>query len=480
MNNGVLSLLFVFLTIGSSAWAEEKVAIVTYLTWYSAAGASNSCDSWKVGEFGFRQSRASSIRNYPLASQVISTYGSEARPNRLDLSSATGRALEADFNFVREAGFDVVALDVLPVPEAWIEYTKHGSGCGLGALQFFGDQAAKAGLKATLLSDVMNRSGDFPQGIRMNSKDWASYYAEVIHVANRNSWYYKISGLPVIMQFGSTERSIDELTGRNAISRWQNLHDELEAKDLDAYYYMDLRPVVLDFDPRRRGAFIFAPGAPQGYIDTLNRRLLASNRDVVWTVSPGYYNQRIGAFLPPDFRRIHESYIGAMAAGVKKILFITWNDFEEETDIAPSGTKGDALAWLVGFYNRWFKTEVIPGLDSPVLLVATPIRKPSEVLSHGPSWMNERNSFGESDRTNRLFYWVYAQTPGVLRLNGKVQARVEAGVSFGEVPLDGRASGVLSLEGLPGEITYRVEATRTESQRKGEGGLEYRYQRLGG
>ena len=88
---------------------------MTYLTWYSAAGASI------VAILGRWVSLVSPIAsflnpNYPLASKVISTYGSEAQPNRLDLSSATGRALEADFNFVREAGFDVVALDVLPVP----------------------------------------------------------------------------------------------------------------------------------------------------------------------------------------------------------------------------------------------------------------------------------------------------------------------------------------------------------------------------
>ena len=46
----------------------------------------------------------------------------------------------------------------------------------------------------------------------------------------------------MIMQFGSTERSIDELTGRTAVSRWQDVHDKLEAQGLDGFYYMDLRP----------------------------------------------------------------------------------------------------------------------------------------------------------------------------------------------------------------------------------------------
>lgn len=480
MNKIVLSLLLVLLSISSNALAQEKVAMVAYLKWYSAAGASNGCESWKVGEFGFRHSRTSSIKNYPLASQVIPTYGSQVGPNGLDSHSSALRALEAEFTSVRDAGFDVVALDILPVPEAWIESTKRGSGCGLGALGFFGEQAAKVGLKTALLSDVMNRSGDFPQGVRMKHDDWIKYYAEVIRLAKSSSWYYKSAGFPVIMQFGSTERSIDELTGRTAVSRWQDVHDKLEAQGLDGFYYMDLRPGVMDFESRRRGAFIFAPGAPQGYIDTLNRRLISANRDVLWTVSPGYYNQRVGAFLPPDFRRIHESYAGAIAAGARKLLFISWNDFEEETDIAPSGTKGDALAWLVGFYNRWFKTEILPKLDSPVLLVASPIRQPSRVLSHGPRWMNQSNSYGESDRPNRLFYWVYSKAAGALRLNGQVRAMVEPGVSFGEIQLEDSSSGVLSLEGLPGHIGYRVEATGSESQRKGEGGLEYRYQRLGG
>ena len=43
--------------------------------------------------------------------------------------------------------------------------------------------------------------------------------------------------------------------------------------------------------------------------------------------------------------------------------------------------EGRCACVVVGFYNRWFKTEILPKLDSPVLLVASPIRQPSSAVA---------------------------------------------------------------------------------------------------
>ena len=159
MNKIVLSLLLVLLSISSTHWLKRR------LLWSPTSAVFgrrriNSCESWKVGEFGFRHSRTSSIKNYPLASQVIPLWlAGRAKWFRFALVCAS--CLGGRVHLCPRRRFRRRGSRYSPVPEAWIESTKRGSGCGFRAPVVSGNKRP-GGVKTALLSDVMNRSGDFP------------------------------------------------------------------------------------------------------------------------------------------------------------------------------------------------------------------------------------------------------------------------------------------------------------------------------
>lgn len=476
----IVSFLAFLLVFVSQVWAGDRVVGVTYLNWYSSVGAGNGCYGWKYNEYGYRNSKISGVKNYPLASQLVNQV-EQPFGARQGAKGATD-ALKADIEDIKWAGFDYVAVDLLPIPPDSKELLEGKGLCGSSFFEFFGNLAAAQGLKSVVFSDRINRSHEYPSGRFFTKPEWTSVYSAILTAAKTQPWYWKIDGRPVVFQFATSEGSIGNFKGKEAVDLWYQIVSELESEGLKAKVYFDLRPEVFTAAngvQNNRGAFVFAPGAPQGYISSMNKTLLKLNNDIVWTVSPaGYYRQSLGTFIPPDFKRIHYGYLEAIQSNVDKMLLVTWNDFEEDTDIAPSANKGRALLWLTRFYNEWFKTRKQPLPSGPILISATPRTLPLNVVSGAPAWAYRVNVNNEMLGVGRGYYWVYSPGNSVLRLNGQILARLGKGVSFGDFEVKPGAGNRLELDS--GQVTtFDIQRIQSESQGKDQGGLEYHYQIAG-
>lgn len=466
----LLIVLSFFLSAGDSP-AAGKVTAVAYMSWFSVIGAQNGCNVWKSGEFGYRSSSVSNTRNYPLLSEETRRI-KEVSPALVADSPDLTRILDKEFLDIKKTGFDVVAVDILPIPpNGFVHQT---SFCGLNAIETFGVSASKSGLKTVLLSDRMNRSADYPDGRVISFEEWRSIYREALLIANRNDWYWKIDGSPVILQFGAAGGSIEGVSGSKSIKKWNELFHELAVSDAKAKYFVDIRPNVISSiqSINSVGVFMFTPGAPVELTALAARKLMDSGMDVFWTVSPGYYRQSQKVFFAPSFGRIHEGYISAINSNADKLLFITWNDYEENTDISPSKHKGDVLKWLVKFYNEWFKTGVYPSRPNGKLIVSVPMRSPEVVESTVPKWARR---FDEEGDFGQAFYWINSPVHSSLLLDDAVVAQVKPGVNYGSVDLRGKLDGVFRVKDFGESLIFSIERSTIESQRHGSGGLEYRY-----
>lgn len=451
----------------------SKEALVVYLPWYSGLGAANGCDIWKKDGYLYRGWSRSRKKNHSLYATKIKEDGVDSRPRELLLTQRLDSVVADEMADVRGAGFDVVVVDVLPFPKGDKKLSSLAGLCGLGALDYVAKQAKEKNLSVAVMYDVMNRSGDYPEGYRMTYEDWVEAYSLAIDRANRHDNYWRPSGVPAILQFGAGEGAIDGRRGASSITRWAELKRRLESDLLASQIYLDVRPNTMKIREAGFGEFIFAPAAPQLLLNKWQTEIKKSGRPLLWTISPGYYNQALKTFVPPDFSRIHNGYMQAMQAEADRVMVITWNDYDEDTDIAYSTNKGKALLWLFGFYNSWFKSGKIPNEVSPVLIVSAPLRIPEKTSSGNVSWVKDGAEYRESSKLGRAFFWVYVKEKSDIHLNGRLVRSVQPGVTFGEINID---EDSLEFQ-LSGAAPLRFSPERTTEERQGgsPGGLEYGY-----
>jgi hypothetical protein len=505
-------LLFLLFSSIQTLATEKPVTIVTYITWFPAFATMNGCNLWTLGELGYERSIKEGVRNYPYPSKLLQerqflTEFAPSTPKKAfeatSLNLKIQNILDQELSDIKKSGFDVVAIDILPIPPDATNITQVF--CGIPAVEYIGKRASLMGLKSTILSDVMNRSGDYPNGRVMTVAEWEKIYQNMIQKAHNWKWYWKKNDkYPIIFQFAAGEGSIMEdgtrLHGRKAILRWNEIKKRLDAKNFKAMYFLDFRsdsiPVLFVNNDANLGGFVFAPGAPQGLVNKLSLQIKNSTHDTVWTVSPGYYSQKLKVFLAPDFSRIHKAYTEAISNGVNKILFITWNDLLEDTDMVPSLNKGDALVKLLAFYNEWFKTRIQPVRDKSILIFASPLRRPETITSHPPVWaQGNGKSYNEDQTHQKIYYWLYTPkgSKSSLNFNENVITPTldrctdhRGCITIGSFDLNGRITGSIILKRVneKNEVfvseksSFSITSTKIEMQRSGTGGLEYRYQAL--
>ena len=163
-----------------------------------------------------------------------------------------------------------------------------------------------------------------------------------------------------------------------------------------------------------------------------------------------------------------------MKSGAKYIDIISWNDFEEDTDITPSNSKGDALLTVFAFYNKWFKTGKLPEIDRSLIVFAYPERIPDKIKTSSPAWGTQYHS---PPFTPKLFYWASLTKPVDLELVDGSRVKLSQGVSLGELPLPGPGNYRVMCGGKYFNLK-EIKRTGIESQRAGEGGLEHQYQKI--
>lgn len=492
-----LVLLFASCAMTDFVFAEAtapREVTVCYISWFSPVGALNGVKVWKQGGYHYqREQKSGGLRNYPLVPGVNFP---EEEPA---VGSKEYYQLEKDAAHVvlgqmKSAGFNVVTFDMQPLPDYDPARPLTETNAPLAGFKTFLTWlpvAEKVGIKIAPNPDIWNFSGDTNGKIRaLDVAAWKRSLSGILDLTPDSPALWKIDGRPAIIHFGSDcykehQRAAPQPGAPMPDAGWRQVLQELRAEGKKFFFIADIRPHELtrEWDKIADGVYLFSPASPRECMADQEVLQKAFHVPYLWTVSPGYYRGGV-AYTEPNFGRIHETYVAAIKAGAQRMVVLTWNDYEEESDIGPTENKGDCLLTIFGFYNEWFKTGRQPKTAKDTVIITYPMRIPDEVVTKSPRYgklnaelAHDGTYFTSPSYTPKAFYWANVAAPTTLAINGGSSVALPVGVSYGE--LGSVAPGELSATlGKKKHVLPPIAHTGKESQRKDEGGLEFRYVNL--
>lgn len=481
MINRPISLLLLSIVFVCSNNASARESIVTYLSWYPSFGTVVGCDKWRDGGADYAKRAIQGVNRPHVAERSLaSEYTS---PITYALSANGGEHIKTELSQIKAAGFDVVAYDMLPSPTPKRPAFARPAYCGLDLFNRVGQIADKLDLKVAVFSDIKNTSADFPGGYTFNSSEWQSAYATILKYYGDEPWYWKPRGRPAVFQFGATVGAIKGLHGVNAIREWGKIANSFSVSGMSLDIFLDVRPndyLALDVADGDGGVmpFLFAPGAPSQFSNKFLKDLAVRTPYLVWSVSPGYYNRRLHAYLPPDFMRIHNAYSSALVNNAQAMLVATWNDFEEETDIVHSTHKSNGLLKVFEFYNAWFKSGILPISSKSTIVFAIPSYSFEHTQSASPTWGGGINDAKNHPYGQVVYYWAYIKNNGWFTINGR-KVNLRTGLNIGKENI-GKATDLNISSSFGGYATAQIESIEDEGTKNTDPGMTFVYKMLEG
>ena len=459
-----------------------RQVVVTVLSWYSPIGALNGSKWWSQAGYGYQGAKASNgVKNYPLT-PAISLPIQEPQVGSGEFYTLQYQAALEDLRQMRMAGFDVAAFDMLPMPAFNPEKPLDSTNAPFTHYETFLRwlKAGEAvGMKVALFADIKNQSADYPNGYVLDVKEWVSTLGGALDNLRQSPALWRLDGRPVIIHFGTDMSSgAPPMKGDDKPDGgWRYVLKTLRDSGRSFYFIADVRPPLFAGAPEwshiADATHMFAPASPASFMTGKQTEMSTSFKvPYMWSVSPGYYNSAVNAYTEPDFHRIHETYLAAMKAGAKLINVMTWNDFGEDTDIAPSANKGRALLDIFSFYNDWFKSGVQPAVKEDEVILAYPARIPTNVHTRSPIY--GLGKWVAPEFTPKVFYWANIKTGRKLEVVGVGQVNLPSGLSMGELGLATPQPIRVNLGGYSMQLPL-IRKISDERQQKEAGGLEYRY-----
>lgn len=461
---------------------KGRQVVVTVLSWYSPLGALNGSKWWRQDGYKYEDAKASNgVKNYPLTSGItLPVLGPKVGSD--EFHTLQYQAALEDLRQMRMAGFDVAAFDMLPMPafnpkkpldstntpfthyETFLQWLKAGEAVGM---------------KVALFADIKNHSADYPKGYTLDVQEWVNALGGGLDNAKSFSSLWRLDGKPVIIHFGTDVSSgAPPMAGdKNPDGGWRYVLKSLRESGRSFYFIADVRPNTFGgvevWSGLADAVHIFAPASTASYLsDTQTAMSSAYTVPYMWSVSPGYYNAQQKIYTEPDFRRIHDTYVAAMKSGAKLINVLTWNDFGEDTDIAPSANKGRALLDIFSYYNNWFKWGAPPLTKVDEVILAYPTRIPTKVQSFSRS-EGPLKELGQT-YAPKVFYWANIKTGRTLEVAGVGKVKLPSGLSMGELGMATPSSMLVNLGGYSKRLPI-IRKISSENQQENEGGLEYSY-----
>jgi hypothetical protein len=477
-----------------------RQTLISVMSWHTPLGDLNGVTSWQAGGYRFQcnqDGRSQHNWRWPGMSGLPETLlpGSDAY---LDLQE---RAAREDLRLMAEAGFDVALFDMLPWPAWHPDQPLTAKNVPLAQFTTFLRwlRAAEGqGIQVGLFPDVQNRSGDYPDGYTMNVAEWAASLSGALRLSADAAALWRVDGRPAVFHFGtsSTNGKQPDRQAPAPAGGWREILRRVRADGQDLYFFADIRPhesARQEWDQIADAVHCFHPAGPARYLAEMQPLLAQAHRvPYVWSTSISYYNRKV--WTPPDFCRIHDTYTLALAAGARFVHAMTWNDFAEDTDIAPTAFKGRCLLDVYAYYNRWFKDGVEPVAWPEHVVLGYPRAIPATVTSPSVSWGTPEGQrrahqpaatvlaanpdwgdWRQAPYQPTMIWWARLDRPRRLVIDGVGSVELPAGLSMGTV---GAVTAGQIQAGFAGDAARislpAVEAVSEERER----GLQYRYHDL--
>ncbi|MCW2848943.1 MAG: hypothetical protein JWR90_2917 [Marmoricola sp.] len=138
----------------------------------------------------------------------------------------------------------------------------------------------------------------------------------------------------------------------------------------------------------------------------------------------------------------------ANSDGADYIQIVTWNDYSESTQIAPSVAHGTVFLDLMGYYAKWFRTGSAPAITKDQVYVTHRIHLSTAVPKYGNATASYRMGGMSTPPQDTVESLVFLTAPATLSLtSGGTTSTfaMKAGISAVTVPLKvGTVSAVLS------------------------------------
>ena len=463
---------------------DTRTTVAVVLSWYTILGASNGRVGWKNDGFAYKsitENKArhwkSLLHNAPLASRQF-----EVRPTPSRLSNAywnlVREAAREELGLLKEAGFDVFAFDMLPNPnfDPNIVMGPNNEPFALfSEFKIWLDVAGEYGMKGIVFADIWARSGDFPTRVVLNDRQWIDTISASIEVVGQSANYWRRGSRPVLMHFGTDRRMGAAPISSSSATHggWADILGSLKKRGLDIFFVADVRRPDIEKDewvPWASALYMFIPSAPTSYIvDFQTESAKEFGSDWFWVVSPGYYRPGV-AYVKPDFSRLHSSYAAAAKSSSEVLVFLTWNDFEEETDIVPSLRKGPGLNNIVKCYNSYFKTR--GWACDELLVIAYPPAIGVDQQTPSPRNWGGRLAWSEKPFADEYYFWAFSDVAGRVLNCESGNVTLRAGVNFGVLPGAPGAARRCSF----GSIVTTIPTVRAQKdERSVSEGLGLRY-----
>lgn len=230
-----------------------------------------------------------------------------------------------------------------------------------------------------------------------------------------------------------------------------DVRDELGVEVALVPCFLDYRASIDDFAPISHGVSRWGDRSPAGSADGLAYARDARERGLRWMqpVSVQDVRPAQGVFdeagNTEQLRLTVEQAVGSRAEWVQ---LITWNDYAEGTQIAPSVHHGTALLDAVAVLLQEYRTGRPPTITRDVLVVSHRVHASDAVPARQPELAELREGSSPVRDEVEVLAFLTAPAEVTVRSGGsETRERLPAGVSTTRAPLAPGAVGAVAVRG---------------------------------
>lgn len=186
----------------------------------------------------------------------------------------------------------------------------------------------------------------------------------ILQVANHPSVYHTDDGRLVLSTFSAEKLPVDW---------WQQLFAILKASGVKVYFvpvFQGWQQAMSQYAAISEGVSDWGRRTPAGAEKFLPAAAAVHQQGKIWMapVAPQDSRPKSRAFWEPEGSGLfRESWRVAREGGADWVQVITWNDYAEGSEIAPSTGIQYAYYDLTAYYGTWFKTGKQPPITRDVL-----------------------------------------------------------------------------------------------------------------